>query len=242
MQTELKHQNVVELTAALLTAMPACSDALRLAAYAHDGQLRTTIRARAVHQDPYIIHPIRIALRLLRWGVFASDDAGQRTVVEVALLHDVAEDSPGRLVDWLELPASTRPHDAIALRFGPRVADAVRRLTNPPADPDATTRVRRARYRAHLADEVAPDLLSAVVKSSDLVDNAGSLKHLSDERKAATYAAKYVDPVGDMADALARHLEDAASDLDYATARGVHRARERLLVVHGELLTMVEKD
>jgi (p)ppGpp synthase/HD superfamily hydrolase len=80
------------------------SDAHRLAAEAHEGQLRT------VNGSPYITHPVAVAGLL--------DGAGyDDEVIAAALLHDVVEDTdmaPGE----------------IAERFGTRVAGLVEALSD----------------------------------------------------------------------------------------------------------------
>src|SRR5947209_1041922 len=66
--------------------------ALALAENVHAGQFRRPKPDHPDHRDPYIIHPMRVALIL--W-----EEAGQQKsdLIAAALLHDVVEDSDGRV-------------------------------------------------------------------------------------------------------------------------------------------------
>ena len=61
---------------------PLVEKALGIALAAHDGQLRKA------STEPYIVHPLHVALILARWG--QEDD-----VIVSGLLHDVVEDCDG---------------------------------------------------------------------------------------------------------------------------------------------------
>ena len=130
MLSSLKDRNVIQLTTALVAEFPELHEVLQLAAYAHDGQERKAIRARAMHRDLYIIHPLRVALRIARWGVYDGRDQLIHAMT-VALLHDVPEDCPARMLEHLELPATYSPADAMTLAFGASVSRDIVALTDP---------------------------------------------------------------------------------------------------------------
>ncbi len=55
---------------------------LNYAARCHDGQFR------ADKKTPYIVHPIRVACRIIEWGFHAYQD-----IITAALCHDILEDT-----------------------------------------------------------------------------------------------------------------------------------------------------
>lgn len=78
--------------------------ALALAMKAHKGQKRKTSK------DPYVIHPIRVATKVLY-------ETGDWHLTTVAVLHDVIEDS-------------TYTYEDIKIEFGKKIADDVLELTD----------------------------------------------------------------------------------------------------------------
>jgi hypothetical protein len=71
-------------------------DALSVAAFLHRNQTRAN--RKDLPRTPYIEHPLRAGLRLLRWGVTDAD------VIVAALLHDTLEDCDEDIVRYyLEL-------------------------------------------------------------------------------------------------------------------------------------------
>lgn len=53
-------------------------------------------------------------------------------------------------------------------------------------------------YYDHLVGEVLPHESAFIVKASDLVDNAGSLKHMAPSARRIKLANKYLEPVNVM--------------------------------------------
>ncbi|MGK5681226.1 HD domain-containing protein [Actinoplanes sp. URMC 104] len=152
-------------------------EALDLAAelHAHDRRVR----------EPYLNHLLRVAIRIIKYyGVRDVD------VLTAALLHDAVEDHPAEL-SGLGGGTHAELTDAaiavLAARFGSRVAELVRSVTNPEYDPE---RDRHEQYRAHVAASLERDPWARVIKVSDFTDNGVGVVHTTPE-KALSAATKY---------------------------------------------------
>lgn len=226
---ELKTRNVVSLTSVLLSRTYGAVDpALQLAAFAHDNTERKEVRKNVTYRDPYVIHPIRCALRLIRLVPQAP-----LHLLNSALLHDTVEDAPDKIISFFthtEQTLDPRQERELALcliadNFGRITAETVSRVSNPLPVADQTFSVedKATSYLTHLTEEVLTDQFATLVKTSDLVDNAGSLRHMTDTtdntstpqksiaHKQRTLARKYLRPVGLVHDRLTEmSMEDAA--------------------------------
>lgn len=130
-------------------------------------------------EDPYIVHPLRNVLRLLRYG------CSDVEILSATALHDTVEDRPHAVIallggqtadDMSASEAQERASTLIASRFGHRISELVEAVTNPIDYPcDNTT----AGYQDHVIRAIA-DPAVFLVKFSDFVDNAGSVKYLSE--------------------------------------------------------------
>lgn len=164
--------------------------AMELSACAHLEDTRAGRNGIAL--DPYISHPFRNVLRLLRYGCSDGD------VLCAAALHDTVEDRPDRICAFLSVPVSGAEEstvrgaalDALSSAFGAEVARLVAAVTNPIGDPTQSAENKRLAYVARVADAVA-DPQVYLVKLADFVDNAGSLDALSDASKRDRLIAKY---------------------------------------------------
>jgi (p)ppGpp synthase/HD superfamily hydrolase len=105
----------------------AIQKAAALASELHEGQFRSA--APGEKRPPYITHPLRNAARLVRWG---AEDTDQ---VNIAILHDVVEDSPeafckSRGIDFSdEQSARDELLSHIETEYGARVASGVKGLS-----------------------------------------------------------------------------------------------------------------
>jgi hypothetical protein len=122
---------------------------------------------------PYIEHPLRVALRLIRGG------ATDAELVAAALLHDTVEDCVKEIVETYALGLDLRLGGSHAIdqstalswisrTYSPAVSFTVMWVTN----------VEGGSYLGHLqelASHGVKTLAPLLVKASDLVDNAGSL-------------------------------------------------------------------
>lgn len=205
---ELKARNVVTLTATLLAHNPKLAPALELMAFAHDGQMRHQQRPEATYHDPYAIHPIRVALRLIRLVPGASTE-----LLTAALLHDVIEDAPEHVAEFYDdypdesIYVSFQAERLIEEEFGPAVSRAVAALTkNSPGHDNLA-------YEVYF-NRLLSNNLASLVKASDLIDNAGALREISDTTKATRLADKYRHPV----EVMIGHFQ-TNPNLDELTAR-----------------------
>jgi len=169
-------------------------EALSLAAFAHDGAQRKEPRHGSEHPDPYIIHPLRNALRIQRWYAGWHSPLLPEMVCS-ALLHDTVEDAADRVIEFYGdtfLLHGTTPREvalnALSRQFGNTISSTVMRLTNPDDGVGMS-------YTEHITVWVVPDEAAFVAKASDLVDNAGSLKHMDSSPRRDKLARKYTDPV-----------------------------------------------
>jgi hypothetical protein len=159
---------VLELNRETLRLFPGHSElitsALSMATFLHRKQTRF-VRA-GLPRVPYIEHPIRVALRLIRWG---EQDV---TIIAAALLHDVVEDCTPELLQFFGRPGDHDDALRCLLRlYGPEVTQHVMDVTNPDWVVDAATYLTK---QTMLARSGKP---SRRIKASDLKDNPGSIKH-----------------------------------------------------------------
>lgn len=198
MREQLKRQDAVSLSARLAMQFPGNEqviESVSLAAFAHDGAFRKESRRGVEYRDPFIIHPLRNALRVQRW--YAGWNCPRLSdMVCAALLHDTVEDAAERIIDFYgdmffqhgDTPRETA-FNVLARKFGDGVSDTVIRLTNPE---DVRS---HEDYAEHLRVWVVTDERAYVTKAADLVDNAGSLKHMDASPRRERLARKYVVPV-----------------------------------------------
>ncbi|MDI9927410.1 HD domain-containing protein [Rhodococcus sp. IEGM 1341] len=204
--TKLKDMDSAALVFAILHEIDAdrvdraqLHNAMEVATAAHMSQKR--IGRAAYPIDPYIVHPLRNVLRLIRLGCTDTD------VLAATALHDTVEDQPREIVSILdESRLSDGPNQQAALdliteHFSPETSRLVAAVTNPSTDAVLSKAEKNAAYAAHVA-EVIKDPKVFLVKFADFVDNAGSVKYLEDEAKRAKLAAKYAPVVAVFASAF----------------------------------------
>jgi hypothetical protein len=167
--------------------------------------------------EPYVNHLLRVAIRIMsHYRVHDAD------VVCAALLHDAVEDHPAELagVAGADQQAALA---ALALDFGPRVAELVGAVTNPPYAPD---RDQDEQYREHVADSLLVNPWARVIKASDFTDNGVGLIHTTGPRlyRLAAKYAPLVPVLRELIDRPDTPLDDAAkahilAQLDRAAQR-----------------------
>ena len=113
------------------------------AAHAAVGQMRKYT------DDPYIVHPIRVATTVAKFG-------GTDEMIAAAYLHDVVEDTGVSIEDILDM-------------FGSVVAVIVDGLTDVSKPEDGNRAVRKAMDRQHSAGATYE---AQFVKCADIIDNA----------------------------------------------------------------------
>jgi HD domain len=198
--------------------------ALDLAARLHSADRRDS--------EPYVNHLLRVAIRIMSYyGVHDAE------VISAALLHDAVEDHPAELADLggtaygADGPGGQQAALAmLAEEFGPRVAELVAAVTNPPYAPD---RDEHEQYREHVADSLRRSPWARVIKASDFTDNGVGLIHTTGPR-LHKLAAKYAPLVPVLRDLVAR----PDTPLDAAAKKHIlaqlDRAEERFSAVRGD--------
>lgn len=223
--------------------------ALTLASVLHSKQRR---RNRGIHsRTPYIEHPLRASLRLLRSGV--KDPA---TVI-IAVLHDTLED--GSLLFETMMKQAPSSDEATAREglatyltqvFGKEVAEGVSSVTNPVQTPaekrDETLQDKTRAYVAHVAQEVKDNPRALLVKCvGDFFDNAGSLQHTDlpgNETTTFKQAYKYLGCVSVFRSELQKDNPYATGEMREEYLRQLARIEERLqrlLAKHREVASTV---
>ncbi len=151
---------------------------------------------RLHHQEtPYIEHPLRNTLRLIRLG--CSDES----VIIGSLLHDTVEDHPFEMAKKAGVD-TTDEHEAraacyryIEQQYGRRTAIMVEGMSNPIKEGNVRTpwQEKNTTYAKHVVEAIQnPDVFLG--KVSDFIDNALSLHHTESamspvglHRKASKY-------------------------------------------------------
>jgi GTP pyrophosphokinase len=126
--------------------------ALALAETIHEGQFRKPSKHDPQLREPYIVHPMRVALILF-------DELGlkDREAICAALLHDVVEDSNGRVTT-----------SDLERKFGRIIALMVSVLTKPGPDKKIPREAQLKTYHERIAQAAIPTRL---VKLADRLDN-----------------------------------------------------------------------
>lgn len=176
------------------------SNAIALASELHGNQFRKGTRG-TVANPPYIEHPLRNTLRLVRLGCY-----DQPTLVG-SVLHDGVEDGSkvfAKRLGWSNRQAADEGAARIVLAahiestFGVETREIVIAVTNelPEGDPRTQTVEEKHRvYVQHLRDQVLHSPKAFLVKMSDFIDNATGLYHgvgSLDPVKLKNQATKYL--------------------------------------------------
>ena len=190
--------------------------ALDLAARLHAADRR--------EREPYLNHLLRVAIRIVsRYRVHDPD------VICAALLHDSVEDHPA------ELAGNGRADQQAALaalagEFGPRVAELVGAVTNPPFAPD---RDPHEQYREHVAESLLGCPWARVIKASDFTDNGVGLIHTSGPR-LRKLADKYAPLVPVLRDLITRPDTPLDAAVKEHILAQIDRAADRFAAVRGD--------
>lgn len=176
------------------------SEAIALASDLHGKQFRKGNRG-SVTNPPYIEHPLRNTLRIIRLG------CAEESVISGSVLHDTVEDTADVFVKrqgWSNRQAQDEHAaravltDHIEKTFGSETREIVIAVTNeiPDRDPRTmSTEEKHAIYVQHLRDQVLHSPKAYMVKISDFIDNATGLYHgvgSIDPEKLKKQATKYL--------------------------------------------------
>ena len=189
--------------------------ALDLAARLHAGDRRD--------REPYVNHLLRVAIRIM--SHYRVRDAD---VVCAALLHDAVEDHAAELTGGgADQQAALA---VLAAEFGPRVAELVGVVTNPPYAPD---RDEDEQYREHVADSLRDNPWARVIKASDFTDNGVGLIHTTGPR-LHRLAGKYAPLVPVLQDLIARPDTPLDAAVKEHILAQIDRAADRFAAVRGD--------
>ncbi len=216
--------------------------AIRVAALVHMSQTRAN--RGNLPRDTYLTHPLRNALRLMRYGV---TDA---SCILAAILHDTVEDGAdfivhtlaGYTVDSRNGEAETRQ---LALRwleteFEPEVVRLILNVSNPlliTGFPLSKAKKRES-YIGHVRWAIK-DAKTCVVKLTDFVDNAVGLYHNTGmSNEAQIHLARKYYPLVDL------FGERIASQdvIDLLTPAGFREAVNHILKGEAELSKILVDD
>ena len=153
------------------------AEAIYFAKLAHDGQLRKG-------GTPYIEHPMRVMFTL---SAYTMDE----DLLCAAVLHDVVEDTKYDFTD-------------INMRFGERVANLVKELTN--VEDKKESRAKRIAARNDKYFHMSGD--AQVIKMCDRIDNLRTLSSLDPK-----FAKMYLQESKDMVEYMRAGSEGLAVDV-----------------------------
>lgn len=206
-RTALKHMDTRDLAEAILLEAAALgmdgqkvATAIALASELHSNQFRKGNRGELAN-PPYIEHPLRNALRLIRLGC-----EDEPTIIG-EILHDTVEDGSSVFVKargWSNR-RSRNEHAAraeltihIEDTFGTETREIVIAVTNEISEGDPRTQTVEEKHRiyvGHLRAQVLHSPKAFLVKMSDFIDNATGLYHgvgSLDPVKLKNQATKYL--------------------------------------------------
>lgn len=189
-------------------------------------------------RTPYIEHPLRNTLRVVRWDCMSQD------IIIAILLHDTVEDCAHRICrDEFGLDIKTmtkeemraKAYEYIEAEFGSEVRRLVAGVTNGFFVGTETKDEKRAIYAAHVKAVITdPDIF--LVKIADFVDNASGLYHndiKENAEKVIHLAIKYL-PVVDIFEEQFNKFSNELKISDAARAdirKHLRDTRKRLLAI-----------
>lgn len=166
--------------------------AIDLATILHSKQTRKN--RDSYKKTPYIEHPLRNTLRLIRWGVNDTD------ILISSVLHDVVEDGAH---EYCRLFLNKKVGDTSLARkqlslfikqaFGQRVAFIVKGVTLLPSSARENLDKKEINeiYKLTVKEAIESDQGIFLVKLSDFIDNATGLPHGDDSEFIIKQVSKY---------------------------------------------------
>lgn len=182
------------------------TEAIDLATALHANQTRGPRwqNGKFMKKVPYIEHPLRNSLRLIRLGVEDED------IINAAILHDTVEDGSQEFAkkylnkDLDEIEARKELSQHIEENYGSNVSEMVQAVTNEYVPTKTiqsmTMEARHKVYRDHVDENIKDNPGALMVKISDFIDNATGLYHndiQGQEKGTLKRASKYL-PVVDI--------------------------------------------
>jgi len=244
-KTALKNLDSAGLTIALQEDIRAYSEffdfekvyqAIVASTYLHAKQTRAN--RGNLPRTPYIEHPLRNTLRLVRW------DCRSQDIIIATLLHDTVEDCADRICryeygmnirEMTKEEMRAKAYEYIEAEFGSEVRRLVAGVTNGFFVGHETKDEKRAIYAAHVRESITdPDIF--LVKIADFVDNASGLYHndiKENAEKVIHLAIKYL-PVVDIFEEQFNKFSDELKVSEAAKAdirKHLRDTRRRLIAI-----------
>ena len=167
-------------------------NAIELAKNAHKNQ------KRKYTDDPYVIHPLRVALLVSSVMQFEDDLVDYEDAVCAALLHDTLEDT------------DLQP-EVIKTTFGEAVLHYVLEVTDVARPEDGNRKVRKAIERAHLSNASS---IGQTIKLADIIDNTSTIRDYD-----PSFAKVYFEEIKELLPILStrgnRALYETAKEIIY---------------------------
>lgn len=208
--------------------------AISVASYLHRKQRRKNRKEMPL--TFYIEHPLRNAMRAIRWGVTDQD------ILVAIILHDTVEDCVDEIVKETKTVVAIDKLDEALKRqialdwlkrnFSRESAFIVRELSNPIRDEsiDLTREESNAEYVAHAGEAIRFQPKVFIGKLVDVIDNGSGLRHLNRPQDAPfrlRSAIKY-RPLIDIFEEVLNDEEWAPEVTYYLSEHGVKSIRKHL--------------
>ncbi len=209
-------------------------EAMTLASHLHSEQTRS-VRGN-LETTPYIEHPLRNAVRLLRLG------CRDEKIINATLLHDVVEDCSQKYVEEYtgkkgmgEEESRKILLDHISKEFSPEVSRIVKAVSNDVTPASMSREEKVSRYHKHVAEAIHQDTSVFFVKLSDFMDNAGSMHYQAkaNDEKFINRALKYKP----MVNVFRNELENI--DHNKANEEGIRKIRKTLDLIESRLTVLI---
>jgi HD domain len=210
-ETGLRERFATEIASFPGTDRQRLEQALGLAARLHAADRR--------QREPYLNHLLRVATRIIsHYHVHDTD------VICAALLHDAVEDHAGDLAPG---GGQSEALAALAELFGPRVAELVGAVTNPPYKSE---RDHYDQYREHVAASLETSPWARVIKISDFTDNGVGLIHTTGPR-LGKLAGKYAPLVPVLRELIGRPDTPLDPDVRARILTQLDQAQQRFTAI-----------
>ncbi len=165
------------------------TDALALSEEAHQGQFRKNTKQAEPNKVPYVVHPMRTALIILQ-----EMGLKDKETIIASLLHDVVEDSQGRI-----------GIGNIEEKFGRGIALMVSILTKPPVNENIP---REKQLQVYYERITSSSLATRIVKVADRLDNIRDCVDLADMPFQQKYLAETQEIFVPLAENTDQYLYD----------------------------------
>lgn len=162
---------------------------------------------------PYINHPLRVAIRLMR-----DYDVDDPHILAAALGHDLVEDEPKAVISIInpefcletiedQQHAQNIALNSIGYAISRRSSELITSVTNAPSDPDLDKAKKNLVYLNNVGHKINSNFDTFLIKLSDFIDNGVGLHYGEDPEKSISVAQKYLPVYPTFAQAVVRYCE-----------------------------------